>query len=69
MGGTRLDDARGKKQVWRPVFEPEVFRKQCTVLKKVLVTLLGLFFVPCSDSVPVKLCPACPLVVTPLHIS
>jgi len=25
---TRLDDARGKKQVWRPMFEPELFRKQ-----------------------------------------
>jgi len=31
-GVTRLDGSRGKKQVWRPVFEPEVFRKQmyCT---------------------------------------
>ena len=27
-GVTRLDDARGKKQVWRPMFEPELFRKQ-----------------------------------------
>jgi len=27
-GVTRLDGARGKKQVWRPMFEPEVFRKQ-----------------------------------------
>jgi len=29
---TRLDGAQGKKQVWRPMFEPEVFLKQmyCT---------------------------------------
>jgi len=27
-GVTRLDGVRGKKQVWRPMFEPEVFRKQ-----------------------------------------
>ena len=33
---------RGKK-CGAPMFEPEVFGKQCTVLKKVLVTLLGLF--------------------------
>jgi len=28
------------------MFEPEVFRKQCAVLKKVLVILLGLFSPP-----------------------
>jgi len=43
---TKLDGARDKKRVWLPVFEPEVLRKQCTVLKKMLVTLLGLFSSP-----------------------
>jgi len=29
LGGiTRLDGARVKKQVWRPMFEPELFRKK-----------------------------------------
>ena len=44
-GVKRLDGIRGKKPVWRPMFEPEVFRKHrlCTVLKTVLVILLGLF--------------------------
>jgi len=27
-GVARLDGARGKKQVWRPMSEPEIFRKQ-----------------------------------------
>jgi len=35
-----------------PMFEPEVFRKQCTVLKKVLVTLVGLFFALRSHFAP-----------------
>jgi len=38
---TTLDGARGKKQVWVPMFEPEVFRKQMYCIE-VLVTLLGL---------------------------
>ena len=42
-GATRLNAARGKKQVWRPMFEPlRSFASKCTALKKVLVTLLGL---------------------------
>jgi len=61
------------------MFEPEIFLKQCTVLKKVLVTLLGLFSSPAvisrprrdvaprSDSAPGELCLPCPPVVTPLH--
>jgi len=44
-GETGLDGARDKK-VWRPVFEPEVFRKQ---MKKVCATLLGLYGALCSD--------------------
>ena len=41
---TRLDGARGKKQVWRPLCSNLwSFGSRFTVLKKVLVTLLGLF--------------------------
>jgi len=39
-----------------PMFEPEVFGSKCTVLRKVLVTLLGLFGAPHSDSAPGELC-------------
>jgi len=42
------------------MFEPEVFRKQRTVLKKVVETLLGLFSTPRSDSAPEELCPSFP---------
>jgi len=62
---------------WRPgkevslaplyMFEPEVFRKQCSVLKKVLVYIVGTFFRPPqsfralrSDSAPGELCPLSP---------
>jgi len=40
-GVTRLDGSRGKKQVWRPMFELEVFRKQMHCVEE--STLLGLF--------------------------
>jgi len=36
-GVMRLDGARGNKQVWHPMFEPEVFRKQMYGIE-VLVT-------------------------------
>jgi len=51
-GVTSLNGARSKKQVWRPMFEPKVFREQMysIVLKKALVTLLGLFGAFRSDS-------------------
>jgi len=45
-GVTTLDGAQGKKQVWRPMFEPEVFRKEITVLKKLRLKLLRLFGAP-----------------------
>ena len=41
-GVTRLDGTQGKKS-GAHMFELEVFRKQMYLLKKVLVTLLGLF--------------------------
>jgi len=43
-----------------PMFEPEVLRKKFTALKKVFVTMLGLFAVSRSDSAPEELCPPCP---------
>jgi len=45
-GTRRLDGARGKKQVWRTHVPNRSFGSKCTVFKKVLVTLLGLFAVP-----------------------
>jgi len=49
-----------------PMFEPEVFRKQMHVLKKVLVTLLGLFGAPMVIQRPGNCAPFVPF-VTPLH--
>jgi len=61
------NEVPGKKQVWRPpMFEPEVFGSKCTVLKKLLVTMLGNFgalIVICHP----EDCPPCPL-VTPLTL-
>ena len=61
---SRLDGARGKKQVWRHMFEPELIRKQmyCT---EVLVTFLGLFGTPQSYGAFIVIwrpgnCGACP---------
>jgi len=56
-GVRRLDGARGKKQVWRPCSNVRSFGSKCTVLKKVLVTLLGFFSAPRSDSAPGELFP------------
>jgi len=44
-----------------PMFEPEVFQKQihCIEESSLLVTLLGLFSAPSSDSAPGELCPPC----------
>jgi len=52
-----------------PMSETEVFRKQMqpTALKQVLVTLLGLFGSPRSDSASGELRPPLPPVVTPLR--
>jgi len=48
-GVTKLDGARDKKQVWRPYIRTRKQRRH-TVLKKVFVTLFGLFGAPCSHS-------------------
>ena len=53
--GTRSDGARDNKQVWSlapPCSNLRSFRRKCTALKKVLVTLLGLFGAPRSGSAP-----------------
>jgi len=62
-GVTRLDGARGNKQVWRPMFKPEIFRKQMYFLKKVLVTLLWLFG-PLQRIGCREILPPCPLVTS-----
>ena len=52
---TRLDGARDNKQVWSlapPCSNLRSFGSKCTVLKKVLVILLGLFGAPRNDSAP-----------------
>ena len=69
---------QGRKEVrWRPGQKPNLappcsnlrsFASKCTVLKKVLVTLLGLFDSHRSYSAPEELCPLSPL-VTPLPTS
>jgi len=59
-GVTRLYGARGKKQIWRPhgrSLTPvwsnlSSFEGKFAVLKKVLVTLLGLIGASSSDSAP-----------------
>ena len=75
-GGTRLDGAWGKKQVrCPPCSNLRSFRSKRTVLKKVLVTLLGLFYAPAvircprSYSAPAELRVPCPPIVTPLNTS
>jgi len=45
-GVTRLDGARGKMQVWRPIFEPEVFRMQMYCIEECSWDILGFFGVP-----------------------
>jgi len=66
-GVTGLGGARGKKQVWRPLFELEAFWEANVLLKKVLVTLLGLFGAPIAIWRPGNCAPLAPL-VTPLFV-
>ena len=62
MGVTRLYGARGKKQIRRPHSRslaplwsnPSSFEGKFTVLKKVLVTLLGLFGASSNNSAPLQ---------------
>ena len=46
-GVLRLDGSQGKMQVWHPpCSKMRFFESECTVLKKILVTLLELFLAP-----------------------
>jgi len=40
---TRLDGARGKKKIWRPIFEPEAFRKQMYCIEESGCDIVGTF--------------------------
>ena len=42
-GLTRLHGARDKKQVWRPMFEPEVLRKQMYCIEESICDIIGTF--------------------------
>jgi len=42
-GVTRLNGARGKKHVWAPMVEPEVFRKQLHCIEKSTCDIFGTF--------------------------
>ena len=58
QGVTRLDGARGiEASLAPPCLNLGSFGSKCTVLKKVLVTLLELFYAPRSDSLPRELHP------------
>ena len=51
-GVTRLGGARGKMQVWRPRFEPEVFRKQMYCVEECTCDIVGIFWLPGNHSTP-----------------
>ena len=56
-GVTRLDGVWGKKQVWRPVFEPEVFRKQMYCIEESTCDIVETFRRPHKYSASGELCP------------
>jgi len=71
-GVTRLEGARGKQQVLRPIFEPEVFRKQMYCIEGSTCDIVGTFRRPsqsfgarCSDSAPGELSPFATLPYAP----
>jgi len=53
-GVTRLNGARGKKRVWRPLFEPEVFRKQMYCIR---VSTCDIFGALCTQGIVPSLRP------------
>jgi len=59
-GETRLDCVRGKKQVWRPDVRTRGLSEANVLLKKALVTLLGLFGVPAVIRRPGNCAPLAP---------
>jgi len=48
----RLDAPRGKMQICRPVFQPEVFRKQMYCIEECTCYIVGIFWRPCNHSAP-----------------
>jgi len=58
-GVTKLDGVSGKKQVWRSMFEPEVFQKQTYCIEANTYDILGTFRHPRSASAPGELCHPC----------
>ena len=50
QGVTTFDGARGKKHVWRPMFETEVFRKQMHCIEESTCDNVGTFWCPHSHS-------------------
>jgi len=48
----RLDGARGKKQVWPPMFEPEFFWKEMYCIEESTCDIIETFGAPRSNSVP-----------------
>jgi len=51
-GVTRLDGVQNKKQVWRPLFETEVFRKHMCCIKESACDIVGTFRHPRNDLAP-----------------
>jgi len=51
-GVTRLDGSRGKKQVWPPMFEFEVFRKKTYWIEENTREIVGTFDDPRSHTAP-----------------
>jgi len=66
-GVKRLDGARGKKQVWRPMFEPEVFRKQMHCIVESICDIVGTFRRPPQWFGARTIVPALFRLVTPLQ--
>jgi len=62
-GVTRLYGAQGKKQVWRPMLEPEDFRKQIYCIEKSTCDIVGTFRRPPQSfgawGIPPRCDPAC----------
>jgi len=46
----------GKKQVWRPMFKLEVFRKQMYCIEESTCDIVWTFWLPHNDSAPGQLC-------------
>jgi len=63
-GATRLDGAWGKKQVWRPMFEPEVFWKQMYCIEESAYDIIVTFWSPAVIRRQERCAPLPPLVTS-----